>query len=186
MNIGICSENIDTCSIYEETLWISLDVTTEQRKQIDEIISEAARDIKNLQKKSVITNMSDILEYESLLNDRRSIVNDAIMQVLSVEQQDIFDNQLKKQKQFQNISTVALLNLDFSDKQELLVIKSLMLSQEQIWSIVSDKSLSWEVRRKKLNNINIFAKLAPLLTKTQLNTFNLWGQSLKMLQHGQL
>jgi hypothetical protein len=186
MNIGTCSTNVDTCSIYEETLWISLDVTPEQRKQIDEIIGEAGHDVKNIQKKSVITNMFDIMEYESLLNDRRSRVNDDIMQVLSVEQQNIFDSQLKKQRQSQNISTAGLLNLDFSEKQELLVIQSLMLSQKQVWSIVSDKSLSWEVRRKKLNNINIFANLTPLLTKTQLNALNLWGQSLKLLQRQQL
>lgn len=186
MNSGICSTNVDTCSIYEETLWISLDVTPEQRKQIDEIIGEAGQDVKNIQKKSVITNMLDIMEYESLLNDRRSRVNDDIMQVLSVEQQNIFDSQLKKQRQSQNISTAGLLNLDFSEKQELLVIQSLMLSQKQVWSIVSDKLLSWEVRRKKLNNINIFANLTPLLTKTQLNALNLWGQSLKLLQRQQL
>jgi hypothetical protein len=186
MNLGICSENVDTCSIYEETLWISLDVTPEQKKQIDEIIGEAGRDVRNIQKKSVITNIFDIMEYESLLNDRRSRVNDDIMQVLSVAQQNIFDSQLKKQRQLQSISTAALLNLDFSEKQELLVIQSLMLSQKQVWSVVSNKSLSWEVRRKKLNNINIFANLTPLLTKTQINALNVWGQSLKLLQRQQL
>lgn len=186
MNIGICSANVDTCSIYVETIWISLDVTTEQQKQIDEIIGEAARDVKTLQNRPTLDTMVDIVEYESRLNDRRSVVNDRIMQVLSVEQQDIFSRQLQMQQQSQDLSTTALLNLDLSEKQDFLVVQALMASQRQVWSIVSDTSLSWQARRRRLNNINIFMNLSPLLTKKQLNDLNLWSESLRLLQREQL
>lgn len=181
MNTGSCSANVETSLIYVESIWIGLDVTTEQKNQIDEIIGEAAHDVQNLQTRPITANMLDILEYESHLNDRRSIVNDKIMQVLSIEQQDVFNDQLRKQQQSQNLSTAALFNLDLSEKQDLLVIHSLMESQRQVWSIVSDKSLSWEARRKKLNRINIFKNLSSLLTKEQLNDLNLWSESLNLL-----
>ncbi len=163
-------------------MWISLDVTAEQRKAIDNIIADAAYSVKDLQKRSRMDDMLDILEYESLLMDRRTLVNDRIMQVLSVEQQDIFGSQLRRQQQSLSVLATVLFNSDLSEKQEIPVIQSLMLSQGQVWSIVSDKSLSWEVRRKKLNNMNIFKNLSHILTKQQLNNLHLWGDSLKHLQ----
>ena len=185
-SIGSCSANVDTCLVYIETLWISLDTTTEQRKQVDEIIGEATRDLKSLEQRSKFGNIFDIMEFESSLNDRRLIVNDKIMQVLSMEQQEMFSSQLKKQQQYQNISTAALLNLDLSESQSLQVLQALITSQKQVWSIVSDRSTSWEARRRKLNNINIFNNISSLLTKKQLIDLNLWSESLKLLQRQSL
>jgi len=184
INIGNCSANVNTCSIYMETLWINLDITMAQQKKIDEIIGAATYDINSLQQKpNSISNIFEALEYEKSVNDKRLLVNDQIMQVLSEEQQDIFSSQLKKQEQSQNISTAALLNLDLSEKQSLLVLQVLMKSQNKVWSIVSDKSISWEARRKKINNINVFENISYLLTKKQLIDLNLWNESLKLLQH---
>ncbi|MBP2636475.1 MAG: hypothetical protein H6Q72_2382 [Firmicutes bacterium] len=177
---AVCLANGNTYTLYPEELWIELDVTTEQRKQIDAVIGVAAIAVLKNHKiiKNENTNMMDILKYENLVNDRRMNVNEKISQLLTIDQQSIFDSQLRKQEEAKNLNTLALLNLDLTEQQQPLVLYSLVESQKQIWSIISDKKLSWEARRKKLKSVNAINKLRSLLTETQTVKLKAWSDLL--------
>jgi len=177
---AICLANENTYRLYPEELWIELDVTTEQRKQIDAIIKMTAIGVlKNHEKiKNTNTNMLDMLKHESLVNDRRINVKEKISQLLTVEQQSIFDSQLRKQEESKDLITMYLLSLDLTEEQQPVVLYSLIESQKQIWSIISDAKLSWEARRKKIKQVNAIDKLHRLLTETQKVKLQSWSDLL--------
>ncbi|MBP2659541.1 MAG: hypothetical protein H6Q69_2573 [Firmicutes bacterium] len=177
---AICLANENTYRLYPEELWIELDVTTEQRKQIDAIIKTTAIGVlKNHEKiKNTNTNMLDMLKHESLVNDRRINVNEKISQLLTVEQQSIFDSQLRKQEESKDLITMYLLSLDLTEEQQPVVLYSLIESQKQIWSIISDEKLSWEARRRKIKQVNAIDKLHRLLTETQKVKLQSWSDLL--------
>ncbi|WP_371377724.1 hypothetical protein [Sporomusa aerivorans] len=175
-----CLANQNT--LYSEELWVELDVSAEQRKRIDEMIVQAAKEILKNQPNLKNASMLDLLEYESLVSNRRNQVNEMISKILTTEQQSIFDNQLEIQEQTRNLSALSLLSLNLSEKQQPLVLYSLIGSQKQIWSIISDKKLSWEERRKKLKKVNAINKLQQHLSKDQINTLKIWSDLLNRSQ----
>lgn len=164
--------------LYREELWIELDVSSEQRKHIDEMIGQAATEVLKNQPNIKNLSMMDLLEYESMVNDKRNQVNEMISKILTLEQQNVFDDQLEVQEQTRNLSTMSLLSLNLTEKQQPLVLYSLIESQKQIWSIISDKKLSWEARRKKLKKVDAINKLQKLLTKDQINNLKIWSDLL--------
>ena len=188
IDAAVCLANENTYRLYPEELWIELDVTTEQRKQIDTIIKAAAISVfKNQEKiKNTNTNMLDILKYESLVNDRRIKVNEKISQLLTIEQQNIFDSQLRKQEESKDQITMYILSLELTEEQQPAVLYSLIESQKQIWSIISNEQLSWEARRKKIKQVNAIDKLQRLLTETQKVKLKSWSDLLSRFQGADL
>ncbi len=184
----ICLAKENTDKLYPEELWIELDVTTEQRKQIDAIIKTAAISVlKNHEKiKNTNINMLDMLKHESLVNDRRINANEKISQLLTVEQQSIFDSQLRKQEESKELITMYLLSLDLTEKQQPVVLYSLIESQKQVWSIISDEKLSWEARRTKIKQVNAIDKLYRLLTETQKVKLKSWSDLLSRFKREEL
>nr|WP_211289849.1 hypothetical protein [Sporomusa silvacetica] len=185
---AVCLANENTYRLYPEELWIELDVTTEQRKQIDAIIKTAAISVlKNHEKiKNTNINMLDMLKHESLVNDRRINANEKISQLLTVEQQSIFDSQLRKQEESKDLITMYLLSLDLTEEQQPVVLYSLIESQKQVWSIISDEKLSWEARRKKIKQVNAIDKLYRLLTETQKVKLKSWSDLLSRFKREEL
>ncbi|HWR08036.1 MAG TPA: hypothetical protein VN379_14335 [Sporomusa sp.] len=161
-----------------EELWMELDVSAEQRKRIDEMIDYAATELLKNQPNLKNASMLDLLEFENLVNDRRNRVNEMISKILTIEQQYAFDNQLQIQEQTRDLSTMSLLSLNLTETQQPLVLYSLIGSQKQVWSIISDKKLSWEERRKKLKKVDTINKLQKLLTKDQIDKLKIWSNLL--------
>lgn len=157
---------------------MELDVSAEQRKRIDEMIDYAATELLKNQPNLKNASMLDLLEFENLVNDRRNRVNEMISKILTIEQQYAFDNQLQIQEQTRDLSTMSLLSLNLTETQQPLVLYSLIGSQKQVWSIISDKKLSWEERRKKLKKVDTINKLQKLLTKDQIDKLKIWSNLL--------
>lgn len=179
ISAGQCSNF--TTDITEETLWISLDVSPQQKKQIDAIIAESYSQVKKFHKKQGSNNIYDfnnlfiLLQYTSTMNDIRKSTSDRIMQVLDTKQKLEFEKQLQQVKDASYKSTVLMLSLDLTDTQKKLVVTSLLKTQKKIWEILSRKSSSWEEKRKKLNRINKLQIVSAKLSKEQRTKMAQWN-----------
>lgn len=179
ISVGQCSNF--TTDITEETLWISLDVSPQQKKQIDAIIAESYSQVKKFHKKQGSNNIYDfnnlfiLLQYTSTMNDIRKSTSDRIMQVLDTKQKLEFEKQLQQVKDASYKSTVLMLSLDLTDTQKKLVVTSLLKTQKKIWEILSRKSSSWEEKRKKLNRINKLQIVSAKLSKEQRTKMAQWN-----------
>jgi hypothetical protein len=171
--------NSNVSEIYQEALWINLDVNTEQRKQIDEIIAAAYQQTKVLQKeqKNGISrssiDMFTLISYLTQVNDIRMSTNSKIMPLLSPKQRSIFESQLEHSQDLTEQLMVGFLALDLSETQQVVIANLLLKGHNQVWSIVANKSLSWEERRAKLNNVKTLKRINKL-TKNQLAVFSGW------------
>lgn len=179
ISAGQCSNF--TTDITEETLWISLDVSPQQKKQIDAIIAESYSQVKKFHKKQGSNDIYDfnnlfiLLQYTSKMNDIRKSTSDRIMQVLDTKQKLEFEKQLQQVKDASYKSTVLMLSLDLTDTQKKLVVTSLLKTQKKIWEILSRKSSSWEEKRKKLNRINKLQIVSAKLSKEQRTRMAQWN-----------
>ncbi|WP_312198888.1 hypothetical protein [Anaerospora hongkongensis] len=179
ISAGQCSNF--TTDITEETLWISLDVSPQQKKQIDAIIAESYSQVKKFHKKQGSNDIYDfnnlfiLLQYTSTMNDIRKSTSDRIMQVLDTKQKLEFEKQLQQVKDASYKSTVLMLSLDLTDTQKKLVVTSLLKTQKKIWEILSRKSSSWEEKRKKLNRINKLQIVSAKLSKEQRTRMAQWN-----------
>lgn len=179
VSAGQCSNF--TTDITEETLWISLDVSPPQKKQIDAIIAESYSQVKKFHKKQGSNDIYDfnnlfiLLQYTSKMNDIRKSTSDRIMQVLDTKQKLEFEKQLQQVNDASYKSTVLMLSLDLTDTQKKLVVTSLLKTQKKIWEILSRKSSSWEEKRKKLNRINKLQIVSAKLSKEQRTRMAQWN-----------
>lgn len=179
VSAGQCSNF--TTDITEETLWISLDVPQQQKKQIDAIIAESYSQVKKIHKKQGSNDIYDfnnlfiLLQYTSKMNDIRKSTSDRIMQVLDTKQKLEFEKQLQQVQDASYKSTVLMLSLDLTDTQKKLVVTSLLKTQKKIWEILSRKSSSWEEKRKKLNRINKLQIVSAKLSKEQRTKMAQWN-----------
>ncbi|TCL36894.1 hypothetical protein EV210_107158 [Anaerospora hongkongensis] len=179
VSAGQCSNF--TTDITEETLWISLDVSPQQKKQIDAIIAESYSQVKKFHKKQGSNDIYDfnnlfiLLQYTSKMNDIRKSTSDRIMQVLDTKQKLEFEKQLQQVNDASYKSTVLMLSLDLTDTQKKLVVTSLLKTQKKIWEILSRKSSSWEEKRKKLNRINKLQIVSAKLSKEQRTRMAQWN-----------
>lgn len=159
----------------EEAVWISLDLPQEQRRQIDEIILEAYKDVTVIQKNMVITDLSSftnlykIGDYMNKMSNVRTNVNDNIIQILSPQQRDIFESKLEERQGNAGNITAKLLALNLTATQQTVIVKLLLQSHKQDWKTISDKSLSWEQRITKLQRRNLLRQISTLLTADQLS-----------------
>jgi hypothetical protein len=169
----------DVSEIYQEALWINLDVNTEQRKQIDEIIAAAYQQMKVIQKEQkngisrISIDMFTLISYLTQVNDIRMSTNSKIMPLLSPKQRSIFESQLEHSQDLTEQLMVGFLALDLSETQQVVIANLLLKGHNQVWSIVANKSLSWEERRAKLNNVKTLKRINKL-TKNQLAVFSGW------------
>lgn len=185
LNAHVCSARISASEVCPEAVWISLDLPVEQRKQIDDIIVESFHEAQLNHSSPQIKNMDFIqvyalMNYLSKVNDIRDDVNNKIMQVLSPEQQSQFGMLIERKRNVTEKTTTMIMSLNLTDAQQTAIINTLLQSQRQTWSIVSNRSLSWEERRKKLNRLNPLRLATTKLTKSQLadlNTLNVWFTS---------
>lgn len=183
VNSGICLAGINAAGIYQEALWISMDLPAEQRKQIDDIIVEKAKRVKELQKIQKIDGMDNFVQLYTLvnyleeMNDIRADVNRKILELLPPSQKKLYEMQSEKKQDFIERTAAMILALDLSDKQQAVIINSLLRSQKKVWSVVAKKSLSWEERRKKLNNTNPLRMINGTLTRDQIKSLALWLKS---------
>lgn len=179
ISAGQCSNF--TTDITEETLWISLDVSPQQKKQIDAIIAESYSQVKKFHKKQGSNDIYDfnnlfiLLQYTSTMNDIRKSTSERIMQVLDAKQKLEFEKQLQQVQDTSYKSTVLMLSLDLTDTQKKLVVTSLLKTQKKIWEILSRKSSSWEEKRKKLNRINKLQIVSAKLSKEQRTRMAQWN-----------
>ena len=179
ISAGQCSNF--TTDITEETLWISLDVSPQQKKQIDAIIAESYSQVKKFHKKQGSNDIYDfnnlfiLLQYTSTMNDIRKSTSERIMQVLDAKQKMEFEKQLQQVQDTSYKSTVLMLSLDLTDTQKKLVVTSLLKTQKKIWEILSRKSSSWEEKRKKLNRINKLQIVSAKLSKEQRTRMAQWN-----------
>lgn len=179
VSAGQCSNF--TTDITEETLWISLDVSQQQKKQIDAIIAESYSQVKKIHKKQGSNDIYDfnnlfiLLQYTSKMNDIRKSTSDRIMQVLDTKQKLEFEKQLQQVQDASYKSTVLMLSLDLTDTQKKLVVTSLLKTQKKIWEILSRKSSSWEEKRKKLNRIDKLKIVSAKLSKEQRTKMAQWN-----------
>ncbi|WP_312522183.1 hypothetical protein [Anaerospora sp.] len=176
---GQCSSF--TTDITEESLWISLDVSEQQRKQIDTIISESYSQVKKIQKKQGSNDIYDfnnlfiLLQYTSKMNDMRKTTSDRILQVLDTKQKPNFEKQLQEIQDASYKSTAMMLSLELTDAQKKLVVISLLKTQKKIWETIAKKSNSWEEKRKKLNRINKLQIISAKLSKEQRTKMAQWN-----------
>lgn len=180
---GVCSAGINAAGIYQEALWVSMDLPAEQRKQIDDIIIEKAKQVKNLQKVQRIDGMDNFVQLYTLMNyldemnNIRTEVNSKILQLLPPSQKKVFEMQLEKKQDTIEKTAAMILALDLSDRQQAAIINSLLRSQKKVWSVVAKKSLSWEERRKKLNKTNPLRMINGTLTRDQIKNLASWLKS---------
>jgi len=180
---GICLAGINAAGIYQEALWVSMDLPAEQRKQIDDIIVEKAKQVKNLQKVQKIDGMDNFVQLYTLMNyleemnNIRTEINSKILQLLPPSQKQVFEMQLEKKQDLIEKTAAMILALDLSDKQQAAIINSLLRNQKKVWSVVAKKSLSWEERRKKLNKTNPLRMIHGTLTRDQIKNLALWLKS---------
>lgn len=179
VSIGQCSSF--TTDITEESLWISLDVSEQQKKQIDTIISESYSQVKKIQKKQGSNDIYDfnnlfiLLQYTSKMNDMRKTTSDRILQVLDAKQKPHFEKQLQEVQDASYKSTAMMLSLELTDAQKKLVVISLLKTQKKIWETIAKKSNSWEEKRKKLNRINKLQIISAKLSKEQRTKMAQWN-----------
>ncbi|CUH95548.1 hypothetical protein P22_1619 [Propionispora sp. 2/2-37] len=181
-NVDICLASINASELSQEAAWISLDLPVEQRKQIDNIIVQTVKEaqIKHISPKIASLDYAQIFTLTNYLNeisDIRETINNQIMQVLPPQQRQLFEAQLEKKQHFSEQTTALILSLNLSDKQQIAIINSLLRCQNQALSIVSNQSLSWEERRKKLKKANPLRLISRNLTKAQLADLMLWSKS---------
>lgn len=179
-NLPVCSAAINTAKLSPEAAWISLDLPLEQRKQIDAIITDALKEASlNTSPKIKSLDFSQMYTLSSYLNeisDARETISDRIMQVLTPQQRRQMESQLDKKNSYRDQTNALLLTLNLTDKQQLIIINSLLQCQRQSLSIVSDQKLSWEDRRKKLEKSNPLRLISRVLTKTQLTDMTIWSK----------
>lgn len=178
VSTGQCSSF--TTDITEEALWISLDVSEQQKKQIDAIISESYSQVKKIQKKQGSNDLYDfnnlfiLLQYTSKMNDIRKTTSERIMQVLDVKQKPDFEKQLQQVQDASYKSTAMMLSLELTDTQKKIVVISLLKTQKKIWETIAKKS-AWEEKRKKLNRINKLQIISAKLSKEQRTRMAQWN-----------
>jgi len=184
---GVCSAHIDVSDMYQEALWVNLDLPKEQRDQIDGIILEADKQVKAVQRKQGIGEvykLTDLYNYADTLTQMKDIRTEAsnkIMQLLPPNQRVLFDDQAEESQRLTEKYMMMIVQLNLSESQQTEFINSLINSQERVWSIVSDKSLPWEKRRQKLKNINPLELISDQLTKKQLSTWKTWSKSFNLV-----
>jgi len=167
--------------ITEETLWINLEVSEQQKKQIDTIILEAYSQVKRIEKNQKSTDLYNfnnifvLLQYTSKMNDIRKNTSDSIMQILNTQQRNVFEDQLEQVQATSRKSTAMMLSLDLTDNQKKLIVVSLLKTQKKIWSTIANQSSSWEQKRKKLNRINKLQIISAKLSKDQRTMMAQWN-----------
>ena len=187
LSLGTCSAHVDVSDMYQEALWINLDLPKEQKEQIDEIILEADKQVKAVQRKQGIGNLykfNDLYNYADSLGQMKDIRMDAnakIMQLLPYKQRVLFEDQAEESQRLTDKYMVMILNLDLTESQQTAIISSLVKSQQRVWSIVSNTSLSWEKRRKKIKSVNALEVISNQLTKTQRNSWKTWSKSFNLV-----
>jgi Spy/CpxP family protein refolding chaperone len=187
LGTGVCSAHIDVSDMYQEALWVNLNLSKEQKERIDGIILEADRQVKAVQRKQEIGNLyeiNDLYNYADSLSQMKEIrmeANTKIMQLLPPNQRAIFEDQTEESQRLTDKYMMMILNLDLTESQQTAIISSLIKSQQRVWSIVSNSSLSWEQRRKKLKSVNAIELISNQLTKTQRNTWKEWSKSYNLI-----
>lgn len=185
---GICSAQIGVSDMYQEALWINLDLSKEQRDQIDGIILDADKQMRAVRGKQKMVDdlykFDDLYNYADSLSQMKEIRMDAgskITQVLPLKDREIFESQLEESQQLTEQYTMMMLQLDLTENQQTDIVKSLIKSQQRVWSVVSDTSLSWEQRRQKLKRVNAINLITGKLTTTQRSAWKKWNQSLNLM-----
>lgn len=184
---GICSAQIDVSDMYQEALWVNLDLPQEQQDQIDRIIVAASRQVKAVQSKQQIGGLykfNDLYSYADSLSQIKEIrmeTNDRIMQLLSPRERVLFEDQSEESQRLTEKYMMLILELDLTENQQTAIINSLIKSQQQVWSIVSDTSIPWEKRRQKLKRVNALELISGQLTKNQRSLWKTWNKSLNLI-----
>jgi hypothetical protein len=185
--LGVCSAHIDVSDMYQEALWVNLDLPKEQKEQIEGIILEADKQVKAVQKKQAIGEIykiTDLYNYAdslSQMKDIRKEASDKIMQLLPENQRVIFDDQSEESQRLTEKYMMMILQLDLTENQQTAIVNSLIKSQDRVWSIVSDTSLSWDKRRQKLKSINPLELIGSQLTNKQLSIWKTWNKSFNLV-----
>lgn len=180
---GVCSAHIDISEMYQEALWVNLDLPQEQKNQIDAIIVEADKQMKDIQKKQGIgglykvNDLYNLADSLSQMKDIRMDANDKIMQLLPPNQRTLFEDQAEESQRLTEKYMMMILELDLSESQQTAIVNSLLKSQQGVWAIVSNTSLPWEKRRQKLKSINAVELISEKLTKKQTSIWKTWSKS---------
>ncbi|MBP2650922.1 MAG: hypothetical protein H6Q74_1747 [Firmicutes bacterium] len=123
-------------------------------------------------------NLINYLRVFKKIDDIKLSANDEIKQCLTVEQQVVFDTNLEqRQNQVANL-VVVLVGLDMDGYQQTQVIRSLLLSKQQIWKAVADTSSSWDKRLKRAQTVNTFKQICNNLTPEQQDLLNTYLMSM--------
>lgn len=184
---GICSAHIDVSEMYQEALWVNLDLEQEQKDQIDKIIVEADNQVKDIQRKQGIGTLYKINDFYnfadslSKMKDIRIDANHKIMKLLPSNQKALFEAQSEETQRLTEKYIMMILELDLSEDQQTVIMNSLLKSQQGVWAIVSNTSLSWEKRRQKIKNINALELISSKLTKKQTAIWKTWNKSLNFV-----
>lgn len=187
LSLGACSAYVDVSDMYQEALWMNLDLPKEQKEQIDGIILEADKQVKAVQRRQGIGNLygfNDLYNYADSLSQMKDIRMDAnakIMQLLPYKQRVLFEEQTEESQRLTDQYMVMVLNLDLTESQQTAIISSLIKSQQRVWSIVSNTSLSWEQRRKKIKRVNALEVISNQLTKAQRSSWKEWSKSFNLV-----
>jgi hypothetical protein len=180
---GICSAHIDISEMYQEALWVNLNLPQEQRDQVDAIIVEADKQVKDIQKKQGISSLYGVDDLYNLadslsqMKDVRTDASNKIMQLLPPNQRALFEDQAEESQNLTEKYMMMILELDLSEDQQTVIVNSLLKSQQGVWAIVSNTSLPWEKRRQKLKSINAIELISNKLTKKQTSIWKTWNKS---------
>ncbi|EGO62143.1 hypothetical protein [Acetonema longum] len=173
MHPGVCAAPAS-----EEVLWISLDVSPEERKKIDGIIFDAYKQVKIGQKNIKAAHLENPNEYLKLLSylqqmgETRQNINRDIRQLLSPQQRRILETQLEQIDQSKQQFAGILMMLDLSREQQAKIVAALLKNQKKVWTIISRRSLSWEKRRKQLGRIDKIKEISLHLSRQQQEKFS--------------
>jgi hypothetical protein len=181
-NVGFCTP-VNVSDLYQEAVWISLDLPQTQRSKIDEIIVKKNEEIKGVIQKSAILTLAnkasdnkqsyDLLNFFDAMkkiNDIRSDACNEILMELNPQQQEELDKRLEK-RSIQAASAIEMLKaFSLESDQQIKVFSKMLLGQRAIWSIAADTKLSWEQRKRKMQTINTLKLIEEYLSKDQKTT----------------
>lgn len=191
INPNSCLADVESSQIYPETVWLSLDLPKETQDKIDTILVESYTQRKNIwskQDRSVTYGFNELSSYDDFnkINEIRTKSAEKIMELLSLEEKRIVKNKLEKYSQLAEDTLLMVLGLDLSMAQQKSIVNSLLEDQQRIACIVSDKTFSWEERRRELKNCNVLELFSPVLNREQLTILTEWDKSLTNGKRNQL
>ncbi|MBP2652543.1 MAG: hypothetical protein H6Q73_112 [Firmicutes bacterium] len=118
------------------------------------------------------SNLINYLRVVKKIDEIRSSTHDEIKQCLTPEQQAVYETNLEKRKTEAANFVAVLVGLDMDNNQQAQVIRTLLLCQQQVWSTVTDTSMSWDKRMKRAQSITTFRAILSNLTQDQQDMLN--------------